>query len=253
MKAWHPPVTGRQVSYLSKFDSSDGYEELFLGDYVGYAYRDHKNTNDGLATGFNGTATSGAFGSLTDSTAAFTTTGEGLSGYMVRIIDGTGEGQEKVIASNTATEIVPETNWTTPPDATSVYTVAGIDAYWRSKDYDFGGHDLLKLFRHVRLRCRESGNFNLTMHYIVDFRELAAADSKLIRLLDNGAAWDFSSFDSARWGAQSTIRRKVSLSNTASQSLNGTHLALRFYSGRANETFQISGYDIELNPLVGRR
>jgi hypothetical protein len=42
---------------------------------------------------------------------------------IIEITDGTGEGQIRKIASNTATSIVPVTNFDTAPDATSTYRI----------------------------------------------------------------------------------------------------------------------------------
>jgi hypothetical protein len=252
MKCWQPPVKGRQVNYISTFDDSDGLDRVIYGDYKGYLYRDGTGSNDGLATGYNGTVEAASYSTLTDSDAQFTTAGDGLAGLLVRIYEGTGEGQERIIESNTSGVLTLENDWTVPPDTTSLYTVGGINAYWRSKDFEFGNHDLVKLFRHIRLRCREEGNFDLIMHYIVDFRDLAGATRKAINLLESGFAWGAGIWGQARWGARATIRKKISLRNTSSQSTNGTHLAVRFSNQRANESFRISGFDMELKP-IGKR
>lgn len=253
MKCWQPPVTGRQVSYVSTFDTSDGVEEVIYGDYLGYLYQDHQGTNDGIETGFNGTVVSANYSTLTETSATFTTTNDGLSGLMVHIYEGTGEGQSRIVASNTADTLTLESDWKIIPDTTSKYCVAGIQSHWRSKDYHFGTHDLEKLFRHIRARVREQGNFNLDLHYIVDFKELSRATKKAMLLWDGGWAWGKSIWGQDRWGAKPTIRKKVSLRNTPAQSTNGTHLALRFSNLKANETWRLSGYDIEANFQVGRR
>jgi len=249
IKAWQPPVTGRQVSCLSHFFDSTGAEREIYGDYKGFLYQDGGGTNDGLLTGYNGSPTSQTFNTMTDSAGEFPTAGDGLRGIMVRIISGRGEGQERIIQSNDSNVITLESDWTNPPDSSSVYTIGGIDAHWRSKDYDFGGHDLIKLFSALYLRCREDGNYNLTLHYIVDFKELAQAASRLVSLLENGFAWGVGVWGTAIWGARSTIRRKINFSNISTQITNGTHLAVRFYNGRANETFRISGFDLETKPI----
>lgn len=52
-----------------------------------------------------------------------------LSNYQVRILSGTGKGQIRNIASNTANQLTVATAWTTTPDATSQYTVEANDDY----------------------------------------------------------------------------------------------------------------------------
>ncbi len=248
MKLWQPPVTGRRVSYISTFYDSSGRKRVIYGDYSGYLYEDETGTNDGLSTGYNGTVSTSTMSTITDATADFVTAGDGLSGFLVRIIEGTGEGQERVIGSNTSAVITLESGstWTIIPDTTSKYTVGGVDAYWRSRDYEFGEQDLTKIFRHVTVRTREEGNFNITMHYIVDFNDLRQAIAKDILLYTDGFVWGIGMWDKSVWGRRSIIRKKVSLRNTPSQSSRGNNLALRFSNRRANETFRINGYDIEL-------
>lgn len=71
-----------------------------------------------LATG---TATSGAAKTITLSTATYGT--NSFAGSSIKIISGTGSGQTKSIASNTATVITVDGNWKTNPDSTSVFEV----------------------------------------------------------------------------------------------------------------------------------
>lgn len=52
------------------------------------------------------------------------------AGAVVRILHGRGEGQERVIQSNTETEIVVETPWNVAPDTTSSFAVA--EAGWKT-------------------------------------------------------------------------------------------------------------------------
>lgn len=49
--------------------------------------------------------------------------------YQVRITSGTGAGQFRTIASNTATALTVSVAWTTTPDATSQYVIEGNDDY----------------------------------------------------------------------------------------------------------------------------
>ncbi|MBU1621894.1 MAG: hypothetical protein KKF27_20815 [Gammaproteobacteria bacterium] len=67
-----------------------------------------------------GTATSGAATSLTDTGKSWTV--DALIGMYVTIYDGTGAGQLRAITDNTATAITVAT-WTTNPDSTSQYKI----------------------------------------------------------------------------------------------------------------------------------
>ncbi|MGL5098108.1 MAG: hypothetical protein ACRDD1_21180, partial [Planctomycetia bacterium] len=84
-------------------------------------------SNNGL--GFvNGTATAGAGSTLTD--GAKTWPVNGWTNAQIRITGGTGAGQIRTIASNTATVITVSVAWTTNPDATSVYRIEGNDEHF---------------------------------------------------------------------------------------------------------------------------
>jgi hypothetical protein len=69
------------------------------------------------------TATSGAVGALNDSGAAWNV--NEWAGMAVTIVSGTGIGQTRDIASNTATQLVPTVNFAVAPDATSRYEIVG--------------------------------------------------------------------------------------------------------------------------------
>jgi hypothetical protein len=81
--------------------------------------------DDGTATaGANDSA--GLFGTLTDSGASWSTTlnsGTVVRCKWVKITGGTGSGQMRAITNNTATVLTTVPAWTTPPDATSTYTI----------------------------------------------------------------------------------------------------------------------------------
>jgi hypothetical protein len=74
-----------------------------------------------------GTATAGGASTLTNSAKTWTV--NQWSNYQVRIVSGTGAGQIRTIASNTATALTTSAAWTTNPDATSVYNIEGNDDF----------------------------------------------------------------------------------------------------------------------------
>jgi len=77
-----------------------------------------------LILGFDaGTATAGTSTTLTDSTKSWTT--NRWANYAVRILHGTGVGQVRVIASNTATALTVQNAWSVTPDTTSVFAIQG--------------------------------------------------------------------------------------------------------------------------------
>lgn len=68
-----------------------------------------------------GIATSGGGSTLTNTGKAYTV--NAYTNYQVRITAGTGVGQKRRIASNTATVLTVANSWTTNPDNTSVYAI----------------------------------------------------------------------------------------------------------------------------------
>lgn len=84
-----------------------------------------------IDSGFNsfatGTATAGGASTLTNSAKTWAT--NQWTNSQIRISAGTGLGQIRTIASNTATVITVSSAWTTAPDATSVYSIEGSDDF----------------------------------------------------------------------------------------------------------------------------
>lgn len=75
----------------------------------------------------SGTATAGAATTLTNTGKAWTV--NQWTNAQLRIVAGTGAGQIRIIASNTATVLTVTAAWTVTPDATSQYVVEGCDDY----------------------------------------------------------------------------------------------------------------------------
>ena len=82
-------------------------------------------TNEAAALWYTGIATSGASGTLTDSTANWTV--NQWAGYTMQIWTGTGRGQLGYITSNTSTVLTFSNSLSTPADATSRYNIIAYD------------------------------------------------------------------------------------------------------------------------------
>jgi hypothetical protein len=82
---------------------------------------------EGYAAFATGTATAGGASTLTNSAKTWTV--NQWANSQVRIVSGTGAGQIRTIASNTATVLTTSAAWTTNPDATSVYSIEGNDDF----------------------------------------------------------------------------------------------------------------------------
>lgn len=86
-----------------------------------YPYLGSVGVVTGILTSDSGTATAGGATTLTDGGKAWTV--NAFANYVVRLTGGTGSGQERVIASNTATAITVTLAWATNPDATTTYEI----------------------------------------------------------------------------------------------------------------------------------
>lgn len=114
---------------------SNGILTAFVGDENGCMWSlSGLRQSEGVFSGTrSGTATSGTSSTLTQTGASFYTANNGLTGVPVKIIAGTGAGQERIISSNTSTVLTVSVNWSVTPDATSQYIVGYIESTWRYK------------------------------------------------------------------------------------------------------------------------
>jgi hypothetical protein len=80
----------------------------------------------------SGSVTSSTNSTVSDSGAAFNTTGNALAGVYVKVISATGTVQTRLITSNTGTQLTVSPNWTNNPDTTYTYIIGGVESIWRS-------------------------------------------------------------------------------------------------------------------------
>jgi hypothetical protein len=76
-----------------------------------------------ITAGHTGVSSGSNTSNTFNNTSASWPTGTPLNGFTLRILGGTGAGQERIVASNTATSITISGTWTTIPDTTSSYEV----------------------------------------------------------------------------------------------------------------------------------
>lgn len=174
------------------------------------------STSSWMDTGYlsfaTGTATAGAASTLTNSAKNWTT--NQWTNYQIRITGGTGAGQIRTIASNTATVITVGAAWTTQPDATSTYSIEGNDDFLY-----YLGNNAVTLYRYSI-----SGN---TWSTLTPTAARAAAPGAG---MSAHWVWDVKESD---WTAENTIR-------------NGQ----RIYSFRGAAGAVLDYYDIAANTWV---
>lgn len=159
-----------------------------------------------------GTATAGGANTITNTAKAWTT--NQWTNYQVRIVSGTGAGQIRTVSSNTGTQITVSANWTTNPDATSVYSLEGNDDFLY-----YLGNNAVTLYR-----------------YSISGNTWSTITPTLGRTVAPGAGmsahWVYGATDSA-WTAENSIR-------------NGQ----RIYSFRGGASTGLDYYDIPANTWV---
>jgi hypothetical protein len=167
-----------------------------------------------IDTGFKsfatGTATAGGATTLTNSGKNWATN-QWANSCQVRITGGTGAGQIRIIASNTATVLTVSAAWTTNPDATSTYSIEGNDDYLY-----YMGNNAVTLYRYSI-----AGNTWTTLSPGVARAGAPAAGM--------GGSW-IHSVSAADWNVENLI-------------LNGRYI----YSFRGGASAALDRYDIAAN------
>jgi hypothetical protein len=84
---------------------------------------------------YTGTTTGSSANSLTDGTAAFPGS-NGLAGFAVELISGTGAGQQRTVLSNTGTSLTITQNWAVNPSSTVYGVVGDVHDWFRCRVVD---------------------------------------------------------------------------------------------------------------------
>lgn len=126
------------ISVIETTEDSEAVWKPYIGTTGGFIYKTMTGNNLGGTTGtLAGTSTAFGDATITDSTATFNTTDDGLKDVYVRLYDTSGDFKEQQkILSNTGTVITVDTNWTSTPVVGWTYEVGGIHWFWESKVFD---------------------------------------------------------------------------------------------------------------------
>jgi len=188
----------------------DGKPLVFFGDTNGFVYYfDKDTTNDGAGMSGDetrrGTATAGDSTTLTDSAAVFNTTGDGLKGCWIKILSGTGVGQERMVSSNTAEICTVSAVWTINPDETSVYAIGYIDSFWVSGVFDFDDLQDKTLERIKAVFSKTTLATNITVRHYVNYSTTQLGDAHYIDLTKD------TSYHQSRFGRNRAKHHQIRL------------------------------------------
>jgi hypothetical protein len=131
----HIPATRMTGSVFRKSGGSVGVGVLH--DNYGFLYNNWTGYENGIHSGtVTGSPSSSGNTTLTQATATFNTTGDGLKGLWIFLDNDNGEWRQ--IASNTGTEITVTSAWTDNPAVADLYYIAHIIPDFQTKQYSFG-------------------------------------------------------------------------------------------------------------------
>jgi RHS repeat-associated protein len=119
---------GLPATVTNSYDPNGNLVESVAADDTDGSPSNNSKRPSGTSTGGNGATT------LNDAHQAWMP--NQWQGRTVLIVSGTGAGQGRVIASNTATALTVATAWTTTPDATSVYAFQGDRTRYQYDGFD---------------------------------------------------------------------------------------------------------------------
>jgi hypothetical protein len=217
---------------LIVLNGSDDSNEILsaCSDSTGIIYKLNTGTSD---DGDTGTATAGGNSTITDSSKAWTT--NMWIGNKVKIVAGTGVGQERVISGNSGNELTVSQPWATQPSTDSQYLIVGkpinflYDTGWFAMDVP----ESKKKMKKIWVYTEASGNYALEFTYFFD---LGSTGTMIpIQLLGPGAKWNEATWGQASWGGTSII------SDRRQAQGQGRYFKFRFANNGADEPITIYG------------
>lgn len=128
------------IAIMEEVDSNgQTIKSQWIGTVGGFIYKLMSGYNLGATTGtLTGTIGSLGTNTLTDLTATFNTTEDGLEDVFCSRFTASGEFiEERRILSNTATVLTMASNWTTAYTAGETYEIGSLRWSWKSKVFDF--------------------------------------------------------------------------------------------------------------------
>jgi len=236
---------------------ADGEQQVYFGNNKNFVYQLYDNALASDVQGVSGTVDS--IGYLTtktasglqviyDSSAAFIATGA-----TVKIISGTGEGEEKVIvalandvatglvATGAASGFVVDSAFTDTPDTTSVYSIGIIDAHYQTKWFDMGQAARRKHLLDLYIWAEEESGTDIAISYASDFGSTITTET--VDLTGTGGVWGTAIWGVSKWGGQDAIFSSIPLK------ASGRYSRFKFSNDDADETFKLYGYSILNEPL----
>lgn len=227
LDTWLPPWTGLEYGSFSGFTNSSGATGVYMGDCWGRVFEMFSGNRAGVPptsptdSTLTGTVTAATASTLTDSTAAFYTTGSGLAGLPVAVRSSSGAWQWRRILSNTATALTLDTTndapWTTTPSAGWEYVIGGLEWYHWTPWFDENAPHVAKALHWLYLQGRSTSEAHL-VEVSARFNDDEVAASSVDVDFPTGslsASWGSAVWGTSVWGATLRQMKKHRLNRTA--------------------------------------
>lgn len=215
---WNP----MDCASLATIENANNEKLLYIGGYYGQIFRYTEIDSDGVDSGTkSGNVTSATSNTLTDSTAAFMTTGAGLKGrYAYVVAPGGFDVQRRRIGSNTGTQITLDAGltWaTTPVPGVHTYVIGGPDWQWDTANVVQQGPFFKKRFRFALHQMKTPADITtVSLDFLFDY-SAAVGITGTFQVTPGGGIWDSAIWDVSIYGAQSakTDRTRIGASGHA--------------------------------------
>lgn len=163
-----------------------------------------------------------------------------LQGITVRIVSGTGSGQNQTILSNTNTTLTFSTNWLITPDSTSVYSVGSyVSTHFVNWKSVTGSYDTLKQLWYMIPNLNAGGNYNIQLIIQVNYdTSLTNQTNLLINLSALNSIWGSVTWGQFPWGSFSVFQDL--------KKINKRFYAIRFgfQSSKSGQPFQLNRFGL---------
>lgn len=254
LDAWLPPITGLEYGSLAQYLTPAGTIGVYMGDEWGRVYELFSGNRDGVPSGTKqGTVTAATPNTLTDSGAAFFTTGAGLAGMPVAVRSSAGAWQWRRIASNTATELTLDTTngapWSSVPVAGDTYIVGGIEWHWWTPWLDMQRPELRKSGQWLFLQVKPSSSSHVVeVHARFDDDEgVTQSQSFTFATGTLSGVWGEAIWGSSLFGSLSRRVRKTRIGRSFDT------MQLRFRNYYPDQPIQVAFYAVTADALRRRR
>ena len=158
-----------------------------------------------------------------------------MSAYNIAITDGKDDTGYMYIGDVAAGQIY-KIDTDTSDDETA------IDAYFKTKDYDFGIVDVRKIFNSAYVSSRPVGTWNATITEYIDFASTGTDHN--ISQSGGAAVWDTAIWDTDVWGGAGLVRSRIDLGNNA-----GYYASYKVSCATLDKYFECRGLGIKYQLL----